>query len=171
MEFYRLWPIIFIHRRMEIPCTSLEVKMSLLQKVKKIQLHYFIFVFCFIVQVILGTFIPMPILPTKMICFDTSFRLGSGQKLNTLESKWLILVWKLFCSFKKCSKFKILLWSRSPVPRSAHGAAVFNGKLYIFAGYDGNTRLNDMWTISLTVREHLDHLGNFWGVWDKLTNI
>lgn len=56
-------------------------------KSEKIQLHYFIFVFCFIVQVILGTFIPMPILPTKMICFDTSFRLGSGQKLNTLESK------------------------------------------------------------------------------------
>ena len=34
-------------------------------------------------------------------------------------------------------------------PRSAHGAAVFEGKLWIFAGYDGNARLNDMWTISL----------------------
>ncbi len=33
--------------------------------------------------------------------------------------------------------------------RSAHGAAVFEGKLWIFAGYDGNARLNDMWTISL----------------------
>ncbi|RZF36495.1 hypothetical protein LSTR_LSTR015297 [Laodelphax striatellus] len=38
---------------------------------------------------------------------------------------------------------------RTPVPRSAHGAAVYDGKLWIFAGYDGNARLNDMWTISL----------------------
>jgi hypothetical protein len=37
------------------------------------------------------------------------------------------------------------------VPRSAHGAAVYDGKLWIFAGYDGNARLNDMWTISLQV--------------------
>lgn len=36
-----------------------------------------------------------------------------------------------------------------PVPRSAHGAAVYDGKMWIFAGYDGNARLNDMWTISL----------------------
>ncbi|CAL8110859.1 unnamed protein product [Orchesella dallaii] len=53
-------------------------------------------------------------------------------------------------------KFSTGQWSeikyvgKAPVPRSAHGAAVFNGKLWIFAGYDGNTRLNDMWTISLT---------------------
>ncbi|KAK2169086.1 hypothetical protein LSH36_12g10021 [Paralvinella palmiformis] len=38
---------------------------------------------------------------------------------------------------------------RCPVPRAAHGAAVYDGKLWIFAGYDGNARLNDMWTISL----------------------
>ncbi|XP_045583758.1 leucine-zipper-like transcriptional regulator 1 isoform X1 [Procambarus clarkii] len=38
---------------------------------------------------------------------------------------------------------------RAPVPRSAHGAAVYEGKLWIFAGYDGNFRLNDMWTIPL----------------------
>lgn len=38
---------------------------------------------------------------------------------------------------------------RTPVARSAHGAAVYNGKLWIYAGYDGNARLNDMWTISL----------------------
>ena len=37
------------------------------------------------------------------------------------------------------------------MPRSAHGAAVYDGKLWIFAGYDGNARLNDMWTISLLV--------------------
>ncbi|XP_076294734.1 leucine zipper like transcription regulator 1 isoform X3 [Lasioglossum baleicum] len=36
-----------------------------------------------------------------------------------------------------------------PVARSAHGAAVYDNKLWIFAGYDGNRRLNDMWTISL----------------------
>jgi len=41
---------------------------------------------------------------------------------------------------------------RTPVPRSAHGAAVYDNKLWIFAGYDGNARLNDMWTISLLVR-------------------
>jgi hypothetical protein len=39
----------------------------------------------------------------------------------------------------------------TPVPRSAHGAAVYDGKLWIFAGYDGDARLNDMWTISLLV--------------------
>ncbi|KAG5307348.1 LZTR1 regulator, partial [Acromyrmex insinuator] len=38
---------------------------------------------------------------------------------------------------------------KAPVPRSAHGAAVYDNKLWIFAGYDGNARLNDMWTISL----------------------
>ncbi|KAH0949771.1 hypothetical protein HN011_006074 [Eciton burchellii] len=38
---------------------------------------------------------------------------------------------------------------KTPVPRSAHGAAVYDNKLWIFAGYDGNARLNDMWTISL----------------------
>lgn len=42
---------------------------------------------------------------------------------------------------------------RTPVPRSAHGAAVYDNKLWIYAGYDGNARLNDMWTISLMVRE------------------
>lgn len=41
---------------------------------------------------------------------------------------------------------------REPVPRSAHGAAVYDDKLWIFAGYDGNARLNDMWTINLVVR-------------------
>lgn len=52
-------------------------------------------------------------------------------------------------------KFKTAQWSewkftgRMPVPRSAHGAAVYNDKLWIFAGYDGNARLNDMWTINL----------------------
>lgn len=39
------------------------------------------------------------------------------------------------------------------MPRSAHGAAVYDNKLWIFAGYDGNARLNDMWTISLLVRD------------------
>lgn len=39
---------------------------------------------------------------------------------------------------------------RTPVARSAHGAAVYDNKLWIYAGYDGNARLNDMWTIPLT---------------------
>uniref|UniRef100_A0A8D8YQK1 Leucine-zipper-like transcriptional regulator 1 n=1 Tax=Cacopsylla melanoneura TaxID=428564 RepID=A0A8D8YQK1_9HEMI len=42
---------------------------------------------------------------------------------------------------------------RMPVARSAHGAAVYDNKLWIFAGYDGNARLNDMWTISLLPEE------------------
>ena len=37
----------------------------------------------------------------------------------------------------------------SPVPRAAHGAVVYDNKLWIFAGYDGNARLNDMWYIQL----------------------
>ncbi|KAG8597975.1 hypothetical protein GDO81_002448 [Engystomops pustulosus] len=56
-------------------------------------------------------------------------------------------------------KFGTGLWTewkiegRLPVARSAHGATVYNDKLWIFAGYDGNARLNDMWTISLQDRE------------------
>ncbi|XP_061417062.1 leucine-zipper-like transcriptional regulator 1 isoform X1 [Lethenteron reissneri] len=42
---------------------------------------------------------------------------------------------------------------RLPVARSAHGATVYEDKLWIFAGYDGNARLNDMWTICLLNRE------------------
>ncbi|XP_066544984.1 leucine-zipper-like transcriptional regulator 1 [Amia ocellicauda] len=42
---------------------------------------------------------------------------------------------------------------RLPVARSAHGATVYSDKLWIFAGYDGNARLSDMWTISLQDRE------------------
>ena len=37
----------------------------------------------------------------------------------------------------------------APVPRSAHAAVVYDHKLWIFAGYDGNARLNDMWNINL----------------------
>ena len=37
-----------------------------------------------------------------------------------------------------------------PPARSAHGAAIYQNKLWIFAGYDGNARLNDMWAIDLT---------------------
>ncbi|KFV67325.1 Leucine-zipper-like transcriptional regulator 1, partial [Dryobates pubescens] len=42
---------------------------------------------------------------------------------------------------------------RVPVARSAHGATVYSDKLWIFAGYDGNARLNDMWTIGLQDKE------------------
>ncbi|XP_033108495.1 leucine-zipper-like transcriptional regulator 1 [Anneissia japonica] len=38
---------------------------------------------------------------------------------------------------------------KQPPARSAHGAAVYDDKLWIFAGYDGNARLNDMWCVSL----------------------
>ncbi|XP_067636209.1 leucine-zipper-like transcriptional regulator 1 homolog [Eurosta solidaginis] len=43
---------------------------------------------------------------------------------------------------------------RVPVPRSAHGAAVYDNKMWIYAGYDGNARLNDMWTLNLTGENH-----------------
>eukprot|EP00794_Sanderia_malayensis_P013893 gene13893-15341_t len=39
---------------------------------------------------------------------------------------------------------------RMPVPRSAHGAVVYQNSMWIFAGYDGNARLNDMWSICLS---------------------
>ncbi|CAB4034890.1 Leucine-zipper-like transcriptional regulator 1 [Paramuricea clavata] len=39
---------------------------------------------------------------------------------------------------------------RVPPARSAHGAAVYNQKLWVFAGYDGSKRLNDMWMLDLT---------------------
>ena len=39
--------------------------------------------------------------------------------------------------------------SHRPPVRSAHGAAVYDSKMWIFAGYDGNKRLNDMWMIPL----------------------
>lgn len=52
-------------------------------------------------------------------------------------------------SLSGCEKQGIIF--REPVPRSAHGAAVYDDKLWIFAGYDGNARLNDMWTVNLVV--------------------
>ena len=42
---------------------------------------------------------------------------------------------------------------KKPAARAAHGAAVYSGRLFVFAGYDGNARLNDMWHISLTSGE------------------
>ncbi len=37
-----------------------------------------------------------------------------------------------------------------PPARSAHGACVYKNRLWIYAGYDGHARLNDMWAIDLT---------------------
>lgn len=57
-------------------------------------------------------------------------------------------------------KFQTAMWvewkfsGRMPVPRSAHGAAVYDHKMWIYAGYDGNARLNDMWTLNLTGENH-----------------
>uniref|UniRef100_A0A7M5V676 BTB domain-containing protein n=1 Tax=Clytia hemisphaerica TaxID=252671 RepID=A0A7M5V676_9CNID len=39
---------------------------------------------------------------------------------------------------------------KKPVARSAHGAVVYKSSVWIFAGYDGNARLNDMWMVGLT---------------------
>ncbi|XP_001982443.3 leucine-zipper-like transcriptional regulator 1 [Drosophila erecta] len=66
-------------------------------------------------------------------------------------------------------KFQSAMWvewmfsRRQPVPRSAHGAAVYDNKMWIYAGYDGNARLNDMWTLDLTGEnqwEEVDQLGD-----------
>lgn len=57
-------------------------------------------------------------------------------------------------------KFQNAQWAewkftgKTPVPRSAHGAAIYDNKLWIYAGYDGNARLNDMWTMSLVGDVH-----------------
>lgn len=36
-----------------------------------------------------------------------------------------------------------------PCARAAHGSAVWNDRLYVFGGYDGNARLNDLWYVAL----------------------
>ncbi|XP_037935608.1 leucine-zipper-like transcriptional regulator 1 homolog [Teleopsis dalmanni] len=57
-------------------------------------------------------------------------------------------------------KFQSAMWvewkfsGRMPVPRSAHGAAIYDNKMWIYAGYDGNARLNDMWTLNLNGSNH-----------------
>ena len=45
-------------------------------------------------------------------------------------------------------EWKFPVGSRKPVARSAHGAVVFEGKLYVFAGYDGNARLSGNYSIT-----------------------
>ena len=40
--------------------------------------------------------------------------------------------------------------SRKPAPRSAHVAAVFQDYMYIFGGFDGQERLQDMWRLPLS---------------------
>ncbi|RNA42331.1 leucine-zipper-like transcriptional regulator 1 [Brachionus plicatilis] len=42
----------------------------------------------------------------------------------------------------------------APCPRAAHGAVVYDHKLWIFAGYDGNARLNDLWYIQLNASQN-----------------
>jgi len=77
---------------------------------------------------------------------------------------WLAYFLLLWCWWWWCDINGQLLYCcvvRTPVPRSAHGAAVYDGKLWIFAGYDGNARLNDMWTISLLVSADL------WLTWHR----
>ena len=47
------------------------------------------------------------------------------------------------------------IFGELPPARSAHGAAIYDGCLWIFAGYDGHTRLNDMWRIDLNGKQLL----------------
>jgi len=51
---------------------------------------------------------------------------------------------------------------RRPVARAAHGAAMYDHKLWIFAGYDGNVRLSDLWTTSLACDSRSVH------VWEQV---
>ena len=49
--------------------------------------------------------------------------------------------------------------------RAAHGAAMYDHKLWIFAGYDGNVRLSDLWTTSLSGDSRAVH------VWEEVDNL
>jgi len=51
---------------------------------------------------------------------------------------------------------------RRPVARAAHGAAMYDHRLWIFAGYDGNVRLSDLWSTSLTGDSRAVH------VWEEV---
>lgn len=90
------------------------------------------------------------ILPTKMTCLSTIFNRHSGPNGNSPAGKWFKAVawFQWHHLIEKCTLSSL---GRTPVPRSAHGAAVYDNKLWIYAGYDGNARLNDMWTITLMV--------------------
>ena len=46
--------------------------------------------------------------------------------------------------------FVVFINNSKPVARSAHGAVVYKNCMWIFAGYDGNARLNDMWNVCLS---------------------
>jgi len=69
-------------------------------------------------------------------------RMEVYRKVSAFVSRYLVLLGPDVTWYHLCS---------TPVPRSAHGAAIYDGKLWIFAGYDGNARLNDMWVLSLQV--------------------
>jgi len=47
-------------------------------------------------------------------------------------------------------EWKDVITGPLPPARSAHGSIVYDNKLWIFAGYDGHARLNDLWMIDLT---------------------
>jgi hypothetical protein len=57
-----------------------------------------------------------------------------------------------------------------PPARSAHGAAVYDGKMWILAGYDGNTRLNDMWAVSLSKGGDAGRVSNV-GQWEEIVQL
>lgn len=95
------------------------------------------------------TFIPIRIWRTKTICSNTSSnRMDSGSNGNSPERRqWHgVLTEPLFMvSFPLISGFVSF---RNKIYRTIVTA---DNKLWIYAGYDGNARLNDMWTVSLVV--------------------
>lgn len=46
--------------------------------------------------------------------------------------------------------FEVRVEEPLPPARSAHASAVASDSLWVFGGFDGHKRLNDMWRISLT---------------------
>ena len=87
--------------------------------------------------------------------------------LNQLMESFNLLLYNWITSFygnknidKHLQTVPAHVWSfRRPVARAAHGAAVYGWKLWIFAGYDGNARLNDMWTVSLSETPFWEKVG------------
>ncbi|KAH8386439.1 hypothetical protein KR093_000577 [Drosophila rubida] len=75
---------------------------------------------------------------------------GDIHSNSNLTNKNDLFEYKFFSAMWVEWKFS----GRQPVPRSAHGAAVYDNKMWIYAGYDGNARLNDMWTLNLTGENH-----------------
>ena len=111
--------------------------MSKLPQTLVITVFHFIFIVrlsIFILGVILITlFTYKHIIPLE--------NLWTAEPLWTTESlaRWSSITFFLYTLYRNCMTFSILA-CRVPPERSAHGAVVYNLKLWVFAGYDGSKR-------------------------------